>query len=214
MIQAAEPSTKIIRIVIADDHPIVREGLVAVLNAHANMTVVGEASNGREAIELFRKHEPDIALLDLRMPEMGGVEAIRTIRSEYPDACIIMLTIYDTDEDIYQGLRAGAKAYLLKETPCEELVEVIQIVSEGSRYIPRAIGEKLAARTERPSLSDRELDVLKLLGNGKSNKAIALELTISENTVRFHVNNLLRKLNARDRTTVVVNALRNGTIKL
>lgn len=207
-------SSKTIRLLVADDHPIVRQGLVAILNAQPDMSVIAEANNGREVIEQFRQHQPDVAILDLQMPDVGGVEAITTIRAEFPNAAIIMFSIYETDEDIYQGLRAGAKAYLLKDTPCAEILEVIRAVSEGQRYVPADIGTKLAARMERPDLSDREFEVLSLMAKGKNNKAIAAELNITENTVKFHVANVMIKLGASDRTHAVVNALRQGIIKL
>ncbi len=207
-------SQKTIRLLVADDHPVVRQGLVAILNAQPDMTVIAEANNGKEVIEQFRLHQPDVAILDLQMPEVGGVEAIVTIRAEFPNAAIIMFSIYETDEDIYQGLRAGAKAYLLKDTPCPEILEVIRAVSEGQRYVPADIGTKLAARMERPTLSDREFEVLSLMVKGKNNKAIASALSITENTVKFHVTNVMIKLGASDRTHAVVNALRQGIIKL
>jgi len=207
-------STKTIKILIADDHPIVSQGLVAILNDQPDMQVVAQAMNGREAIEQFRILQPDVTLLDLRMPEVGGVEAITTIRAEFPDAAIIMFSIYETDEDIYQGLRAGAKAYLLKDTPCQEILEVIRAVNDGQRYVPAEIGTKLAARMERPNLSDREFEVLGLMARGKNNKAIAADLGITENTVKFHVTNVMIKLGASDRTHAVVNALQQGLIKL
>lgn len=207
-------SHKTIRLLVADDHPIVRQGLVAILNAQPDMSVIAEANNGREVIDLFRLHQPDVAILDVQMPEVGGVEAITTIRAEFPNAAIIMFSIYETDEDIYQGLRAGAKAYLLKDTPCLEILEVIRAVSEGQRYVPAEIGTKLAARMERPNLSDREYQVLSLMAKGKNNKAIASNLNITENTVKFHVTNVMIKLGASDRTHAVVNALRQGIIKL
>ncbi|MEB3338524.1 MAG: response regulator transcription factor [Leptolyngbyaceae bacterium] len=207
-------SQKTIRLLVADDHPIVRQGLVAILNAQPDMHVVAEANNGKDGIEQFRRHQPDVAILDLQMPEVGGVEAIATIRAEFPNAAIIMFSIYETDEDIYQGLRAGAKAYLLKDTPCPEILEVIRAVSEGQRYVPADIGTKLAARMERPNLSDREFEVLSLMAKGKNNKAIASDLNITENTVKFHVTNVMIKLGASDRTHAVVNGLRQGIIKL
>jgi DNA-binding NarL/FixJ family response regulator len=207
-------SQKTIRLLVADDHPVVRQGLVAILNAQPDMTVIAETNNGKEVIEQFRLHQPDVAILDLQMPEVGGVEAIVTIRAEFPNAAIIMFSIYETDEDIYQGLRAGAKAYLLKDTPCPESLEVIRAVSEGQRYVPADIGTKLAARMERPTLSDREFEVLSLMVKGKNNKAIASALSITENTVKFHVANVMIKLGASDRTHAVVNALRQGIIKL
>lgn len=205
---------KTIRILVADDHPIVRQGLVDILNDQSDMSVVAEADNGLQAIEQFRIHQPDVAILDLQMPNIGGVEAINTIRSEFPNAAIIMFSIYETDEDIYQGLRAGAKAYLLKDTPCLEIIEVIRAVSEGQHYVSAKIGTRLAARMERPALSDREFEVLSLMAKGKNNKAIAIELNITENTVKFHVTNVMIKLGAGDRTHAVVNALQQGIIKL
>ncbi len=214
MLSTVAPLNKQIRILIADDHPIVREGLVAILEDQPDMTIVAQANDGQEAIDLFLQHQPDVTLIDLRMPKVCGVEVITTIRAQFPAACIIMFTIYDSDEDIYQGLRAGARAYLLKDTPCEEIIEVIRTVMEGQRYVPAIIGEKLAARTERPSLSNRELDVLSLIANGKNNKAISAALNITENTVKFHVNNVLLKLGVHDRTSAVVVALRQGIIKL
>jgi two-component system, NarL family, response regulator len=207
-------SPKPIRLLVADDHPIVRQGLVAILNDQPDMNVVAEVNNGQQAIDQFRIHQPDVAILDLKMPEVGGVEAIDTIRAEFPTAAIIMFSIYETDEDVYRGLRAGAKAYLLKDTPCQEILEVIRTVSGGQRYIPAGIGTKLAARMERPDLSDREHQVLALMAQGKKNKDIAGELNISENTVKFHVTNVTLKLGASDRTRAVVNALQQGIIKL
>jgi two-component system, NarL family, response regulator len=207
-------SPKTIRLLVADDHPIVRQGLVAILNDQPDMNVVAEVNNGQQAIDQFRIHQPDVAILDLKMPEVGGVEAIDTIRAEFPTAAIIMFSIYETDEDVYRGLRAGAKAYLLKDTPCQEILEVIRTVSGGQRYIPEVIGTKLAARMERPNLSDREHQVLVLMAQGKKNKDIASELNISDNTVKFHVTNVTLKLGASDRTRAVVNALQQGIIKL
>jgi DNA-binding NarL/FixJ family response regulator len=207
-------ATKTIRLLVADDHPIVSQGLVAILNDQPDMHVISEVNNGQDAIEQFRLLQPDVAILDLRMPGVGGVEAITKIRAEFPRAAIIMFSIYETDEDIYQGLRAGAKAYLLKDTPCSEILEVIRAVSEGQRYVPIEIGTKLAARMERPSLSEREYQVLSLMAKGKNNKAIAIELNITENTVKFHVTNVMIKLGASDRTHAVVNGLQQGIIKL
>jgi two-component system, NarL family, response regulator len=202
-----------IQLLIADDHPVVRRGLIAVLDDQEDMEVVAEVSNGRDAIAQFRQYQPDVAILDLRMPEVKGVDAITSIRAEFPDACIIMLTIYETDEDIYQGLRAGARAYLLKDTPLEEIMEVIRAVCEGKRYIPNHISEKYITHLERPQLSERERQVLKLLATGKANKAISKSLGITEHTIRFHVANLIDKLGARDRTEAVVIAMRRGLIQ-
>jgi two-component system, NarL family, response regulator len=208
------PTSKTIRILVADDHPIVRQGLVAILNDQPDMQVVAQVDNGQQALEQFRLHQPDVALLDVQMPQVSGLAAITQIRSEFPEAAIILFSIYETDEDIYQGLRAGAKAYLLKDTPCPEILEVIRSVSEGQRYISTTVGTKLANRMERIELSEREHEVLTSIAKGKSNKIIASELQISESTVKFHVANILLKLGASDRTHAVVNALQQGIIRL
>lgn len=207
-------AVKTIRILIADDHPVVRDGLAAVLNTEADMTIVAQASDGQETIEQYRIHQPDVAIVDLRMPNVDGATAIATIRAEFPDACFIMLTIYEGDEDIYQGFRAGAKAYLLKDTPCEEIADVIREVCKGERHLPQEIGKKLAARMELPVLSERECQVLKQVSGGKNNKAVAEVMGIAESTVKFHINNILDKLGASDRTHAVMIALKRGIIRL
>jgi len=203
-----------IRILLADDHPVVREGLALILDNEDDMTVASQASNGYEAIELYRQQQPDVALLDLRMPGMGGVETITAIRAEFPDAHIILLTTYDGDEDIYQGLRAGAKAYLLKDTPCDQILETIRAVHIGQQRIPSPVGIKLFERMGTPELSDREREVLKLMSTGSSNQEIGAALCITESTVKFHVNNILSKLQVQDRTQAVVTALRRGITHL
>ncbi|MGG6269866.1 response regulator [Leptolyngbya sp. AN03gr2] len=206
--------TRPIRVLIADDHPVVRDGLAAILNTQPDLTVVAQVSNGKEVIEEFRQHQPDVAIVDLRMPEMGGVEAIQTICQEFPEACFIMLTIYDGDEDIFRGFRAGAKAYLLKDTPCEEIIEVIHAVCEGQRYYPNHVSEKLAARMDFPGMSEREREVLLLMAEGKTNKEIAAAIGIAESTARFHVSNIMDKLGVNDRTLAVMTALKRGIIRL
>jgi DNA-binding NarL/FixJ family response regulator len=207
-------SNQPIRILLADDHPIVRDGLAAILDAETDMNVIGQASNGYEAVELFRLHQPDVAIVDLHMPQMSGVDAISAIRAEFPNACLIMFTVYDGDECIYQGLRAGAKSYLLKNTPSDEILEIIRTVATGEKHIPVQVGKKLAERMELPQLSDREREVLQLMSTGKTNKAISAAMGVTESTVKFHVNNILTKLGVSDRTHAVITALKRGIIKL
>lgn len=206
--------TNEIRVLLVDDHPVVREGLAAMLNRRADMSVVAEAENGRDALACFAEQQPDVTLMDLRMPEMGGVEAIVAIREQWPDAQIIVLTTYDGDEEIYRGLQAGALAYLLKDTPRDTLLETIRAVAAGQRRIPPAVAAKLAERMMEPDLTARELDVLRLIVAGKSNREIGQALSITEGTVKAHVNNLLGKLGVSDRTQAVTAALRRGIVHL
>ena len=203
-----------VRVLIADDHPVVRSGLAMILQQAAGIEVVAEAGTGREAIALFHQHQPDVVLMDLKMPEMGGVDAIATIRQECPNARIIVLTTYDGDEDIYRGLSAGARGYLLKNVTRQELVEAIQRVHIGQKYIPAEVGARLAERMSRPQLTERERQVLWQMTEGKSNQEIATALTVSEGTVKFHVNGILRKLNVSDRTQAVLVALKRGIANL
>ncbi len=205
-----------IRILIADDHPVVRSGIAAMLeiDPEANLHVVGQAKNGHEMVELFAQLQPDIGLVDLRMPEMSGAEAIAQIRSQFPEARLIILTTYDGDEDIHRGLQAGAKAYLLKDTPREELLQCIQIVHSGRSFIPPDIGMRLAERMSSPVLSKREREVLELIPVGMSNLEIGTTLQITEGTVKSHINNILGKLNVSDRTQAVIVALKRGLISL
>jgi len=207
-------SEKTIRVLLADDHPVVREGLAAMLNRRADMEVIGEVADGRAAVQFYQKHQPDVTLMDLRMPEMGGVAAIVAIREQFPQARIIVLTTYDGDEDIYRGLQAGAMAYLLKDTSREELLETIRAVHAGQRRIPPEVASKLAERIMGPSLTERELAVLAQIVAGKSNREIGQALVITEGTVKAHVNNLLGKLGVSDRTQAVTEALRRGIVHL
>ncbi|WP_293124349.1 response regulator transcription factor [Microcoleus sp. bin38.metabat.b11b12b14.051] len=203
-----------LRILLADDHPILREGLALILDNQTDMTVVGEASNGREAVEVFRQLQPDVTLMDLRMPEMGGVEAIVAIRTEFSTACIILLTTYDGDEDIYRGLRAGAKSYLLKDASTQEILSAIRQVCTGKNHISPAVGARLAERAQMPELTDREREVLQQMAKGQSNLEIGLTLRIAESTVKTHVNSILSKLGVGDRTQAAIVALKRGIAKL
>ena len=203
-----------IRVLIADDHPVVREGLAAMLNRRVDMLVVGEAADGAEAVALFRKTRPDVTLMDLRMPVMGGVAAMEAIHAEFPEARFIILTTFDGDEDVFRGLRAGARAYLLKDTPRAELLAAIRAVHGGQKHIPPAVAARLAEHLTMPALTERERDVLVLIAAGKSNREIGLTLHITEGTVKAHVNNLLGKLGVSDRTQAVTTALRRGLIRL
>ena len=203
-----------IKLLVADDHNIVRSGLTALINSEADMTVAAEATNGQQAIDLFKQHRPDVTIMDLRMPVLGGVDAIIAIRKEFPTARIIVLTTYDGDEDIYRALQAGASGYLLKGMLAEELLEAIRAVHSGLRRIPAAVAERLAVRMGGPGLTSRELDVLALIVKGNSNKEIASALTISEATVKTHINNILSKLGASDRTQAATMALQRGIIHL
>jgi DNA-binding NarL/FixJ family response regulator len=203
-----------IRILIADDHTVVREGLVSLVKRKSDMAVVGEASNGREAVKLWKEHRPDVTLLDLRMPELDGVGAIQEIRALDENAHIIVLTTFDGDEDIYRAIRAGAKAYLLKDTGREALVDCIRKVHAGETFIPPMLAAKLAGRVSGETLSERELEVLRRVAAGKSNKEIGAELCISEGTVKSHVKGIFAKLGVVSRTEAVAMATRRGLIQL
>lgn len=205
---------KPIRILIADDHFVVRMGLAAVIHTQSDMTVVAEATTGSQAVEFFRQHRPDITLMDLRMPEMDGIEAITTIRREFPEGRFIVLTTYDGDEDIYRALQAGARAYLLKDMMRDGLIEAIRAVHAGQRRIPAEVANRLAERMNRTELTARELEVLRLIVEGKSNKEIAAKLFIAEGTVKIHINNILSKLGVSDRTQAATFALQRGIVHL
>jgi DNA-binding NarL/FixJ family response regulator len=206
--------TDTIKILIVDDHHIVRQGLVALLKTVPGFTVAAEAPDGEQAVELYRKHKPDVTLMDLRLPKMTGVEAIAKIRDGSPGARIIVLTTFDGDEDIYRALQAGAKGYLLKGMDLAELTEAIRTVHAGRTRIPPRVAEKLAERMGAASLTARELEVLRLIVAGKSNRDIGTALFISEATVKTHVNSLLSKLGVDDRTQAATTALQRGIVHL
>ncbi len=203
-----------IRVLVADDHLILRYGLTSFIEQQGDMHVVAEASNGLEAVELFRTHHPDVTLMDLRMPGLSGVEAIEAIRREHPAARVIVLTIHKGDEAVYRAIRAGARGYLLKDVAFEELIAAIRTVHEGGQCIPAEIASKMAERIRHPELTPREIDVLKLAASGLSNKQIADRLQVAESTVKHHVVVLLAKLGAQDRTHAVSLAIDRGIIHL
>ena len=203
-----------IRILCVDDHRVVLDGLAMLIDRQGDMEVVGSATNGERAVEMFHNLRPDITLMDLRMPVMSGTEAIRQICRQTPDARIVVLTMYDGDEDINQALDAGAATYLLKDMLSEDLVRVIREVHDGERVLPSNVAARLDARKTQPSLTPREVDVVRLIAQGLRNKEIAVALGISEETAKVHVKNILSKLNVSDRAAVIPVAVRRGIIHL
>jgi DNA-binding NarL/FixJ family response regulator len=203
-----------IGVLIADDHSVVREGLASLICRKADMTVLAEAANGREAVELWKQHHPDVILLDLRMPELDGVGAIREIRDIDENARIIVLTTFDGDEEIYRAIQAGAKGYLLKDVPRQALIDCIRRVHAGGTCVPVNLASKLAERLSSKGVSEREIDVLKLMAQGKSNKEIGSALFISGGTVKSHVKSIFSKLNVNSRAEAVANAAHRGLIQL
>jgi DNA-binding NarL/FixJ family response regulator len=203
-----------ISVIVVDDQAVVRQGFVSLINTVSDIAVIAEGTNGEQAIELYRLHRPDVVLMDLRMPVMGGVEAITALRREFPSARVIVLTTYDGDEDIYRSLQAGAQGYLLKDVFFEELEDAIRTVHAGGRRIPSVVAERLAGRVGASDLTGRELEVLQQIVGGKSNKEIGSALGISEATVKSHINNILSKLDASDRTQAATKALRRGIVHL
>jgi two-component system NarL family response regulator len=203
-----------IRILVVEDHHVVRQGLVALINSVPDMEVVGEAADGQKGVDLHRQHLPDVTIMDLRLPVLTGVEAITAIRRQTPQARIIVLTTFDGDENISRALQAGARGYLLKDMFGEELMDAIRVVHSGKTRIPPVVAQRLAERMGGPDLTTRELEVLRLIVAGNSNKEIGNHLHISEATVKTHINNLLGKLGVSDRTQAATTAIQRGIVEL
>jgi DNA-binding NarL/FixJ family response regulator len=208
------PSRGPIRILSVDDHALLREGIAAIVSTQADMALVAEAANGRDAIQQFRRHRPDVTLMDVQMPKLDGIEALIAIRSEFPEARVIVLTTYAGDVQAIRALKAGAQAYLLKSLLQQELLETIRDVYGGRRRIGQEIADVLADHVSDDALSAREIDVLRLIAEGNSNKQIASQLFVTEDTVKGHVKNILSKLGANDRTHAVTIGLKRGIISL
>jgi DNA-binding NarL/FixJ family response regulator len=208
-----EPAGKI-KVLVVDDHPLMRVGVAAIINARHDMAAVAQAGSGEEAVEMFDRHLPDVTLMDLRLPGMGGVKAIQKIRERHGQARFVVLTTYEGDEDIYQAIAAGAQGYMIKGMPHEALIDALRKVHDGRRFLPPPVKQALAARTPNSDLSSRERQVLMLLADGKSDREIAADLGITEATVKCHVSVILLRLNATDRTQAVVMALQRGLVHL
>ena len=203
-----------IRVFSVDDHPLLREGIAAVINNQPDMTMVAQAATGGEAVQMFRQHRPEVTLMDLRLPDMSGIDALIAIRAEFSDARVIMLTTFEGDVDIQRALKAGARGYLLKSTPPKELVETIRRVHAGQKGIPQQIAARLAEHIGDEALTEREIEVLRLVAGGNRNRDVAEKLFISEETVKVHLKHIMDKLDASDRTQAVAVAVRRGIIQL
>ena len=199
---------------LVDDHPAFRKGMAALIESEPDLRVVAQTGDGREAIRIYREIEPDVVLMDLRLPGMGGVEAIMAIRKESPDARVIVLTTFDTDEDIYRAIQSGAKSFLLKDTPDDELSATIRAVHAGQQVLPPKVADRLAVRQRRADMSDREMKVLELLIKGRSNKEIGSSMFVCEDTVKAHLKSLFSKLGVHDRTEAAISAIRHGIVHL
>lgn len=207
-------ATDTIRVLCVDDHPLVRKGIASILGNEPDMKLVAEAGNGQDAVAMFKAHEPDVTLMDLRMPDLDGIEATKRIRAESPDAKIIALTSFDGDQEIYRALEAGVRGYLLKEMVHTEVVRAIRLVHSGKRLMPPEVTERLTEYFPKAALTPREVEVLTLVANGLANKEIAAKLGTADGTVKIHVQNILSKLNASDRTHAVTIGIQRGIIKL
>lgn len=207
------PPVPPIRLIVADDHPVTREGLALLLHHQADMTVLAQAGDGLEAVDAYAKHVPDVAVLDVQMPRCSGVEATSRIVARWPDARVVLLTTYDGDEDVFRGLQAGAKAYLLKETPTDQLLTAIRTVSRGGQYLSSEVSVALARRRGTATLTARETNVLRLVAKGLANKQIAAELNIGEGTIKSHLNSIMSKLHVASRTEAVMDATARGLLR-
>jgi DNA-binding NarL/FixJ family response regulator len=207
-------ATNGIRILSVDDHPLLREGIAAVINSQQDMRVIADAASAKDAIEQFRKHKPDVTLMDLRLPDKSGIDTMISIRTEFPEARIIMLTTFEGDVEIQRALEAGARAYLLKSMPPKELVEVIRQVHAGKKRIPPQLAAQLAEHMSDEALTSREIEVLRQIAEGNRNRDIGEKLFITEETVKVHIKNIMGKLGASDRTQAVAIAIRRGIIHL
>ena len=209
-----DSETEQITVLCVDDHPLVLDGITQKINRQPDMTVVATASDGRQAVELFKRKRPDVTVMDLQLPGLSGLDAIQAIRSEDPNARIIVLTMYQGDEDIFRALKSGAATYLLKDTPSDELVRVVREVHRGASSLPPNVAQRLASRQIDEGLTSREMEVLRLTAAGMRNKEIAAALSISQETVQGHLKKILRKLEVNDRTAAVTVAIRRGIIRL
>jgi two-component system NarL family response regulator len=203
-----------IRVMLVDDHPAFRKGMAALIESEPDLSVVAETGDGREALQIYRETKPDVVLMDLRLPGMGGVEAIIAIRKEFPNARVIVLTTFDMDEDIYRAIQSGAKSYLLKDTPDNELSETIRAVHAGQQVLPPKVADRLAVRQRRSDISEREMKVLQLLIKGRSNKENGSSLFVGEDTVKAQLKSLFIKLGVHDRTEAAICAIRHGIVHL